>query len=669
MSDTQTKSKIQLKIGTKIFGGFLVLILLFAIIASIIFGTVNNINGIVENSSKVVNPTRDAINEWVTIVHRTRMLITNWVYLSTNDEDKQSLENIIEHEYGKIIKDLSRLQPEIPIAKKEIDSLLKKQIKLDTAKYDTAVFLAVMAERRYQALIEGSRQNIMDELKSFEDYEDPTKKLLAGDYVDQVVIPESNELISLLTKLGNMKDKATAESEAELISRMNTLKLITLLTGGVFVLLGLLFAYLLMRNITVPINYIRNIVVKMGRGELVDDKGAKFGRDEIGEMAVAMDSLVNGLKATTLFAKNIGDGKYDSEFKPLSDHDVLGNALLEMRSNLSRVADEDKKRNWATEGLAKFGEILRENTNDVNKLCDTVIGNLVKYLSANQGALYLVDDMEADDPTVSLMSCYAWDKKKYINQQIHRGEGLIGQAWQEKDIIFLTDVPNNYIRITSGLGDANPNCVLIVPLKVNDQIFGVVEIASFNVIREFEIEFVKKIAETLASTISTVKVNAKTQKLLEESQELTEQMRAQEEEMRQNMEELQATQEEMERGSAESESNMNAINSSVSVCEFGLDGNIQKANQNFLTAFGYSQAEVGGEAHKSLLHRDDKNYQDYRSFLNGLAQGRAWKGELKRSNKRGDVLWTWSSFNPIKNKSGEITRIMEISVEITAFKG
>jgi methyl-accepting chemotaxis protein len=69
------------------------------------------------------------------------------------------------------------------------------------------------------------------------------------------------------------------------------------------------------------------------------------------------------------------------------------------------------------------------------------------------------------------------------------------------------------------------------------------------------------------------------------------------------------------------------------------------------------------------LHRDDKNYQDYRTFLNGLTQGRTWKGELKRSNKRGDVLWTWSSFNPIKNKSGEITRIMEISVEITAFKG
>lgn len=656
MSDNQTKRKIQLKIGTKIFGGFLVLILLFAIIASIIFATVNNINGIVQNSSKVVNPTKDVINDWVTLVHRTRMLVTNWVYLSTNDDDKKSLNYIISNEY--------------PDIKERLNDLFEQnKANLKDGQVDSTAIIATRAFGKFDTLLIGANDNIITQLRSFEDYEDPTAKLLAGDYVDQVVIPESNDIIIALTKLSERQNKITSDSEAELLDRMSRLNLITLITGGVFVILGLLFAYLLMRNITVPINYIRDVVVKMGRGELVEDKGTKFGRDEIGEMAVAMDKLVNGLKATTLFAKNIGDGKYDSEFKPLSDHDVLGNALLEMRSNLSRVAEEDKKRNWATEGLAKFGEILRENTNDVNKLSDTVIANLVKYLGANQGALYLVDDMESDDPTVSLTSCYAWDKKKFLNQQIHRGEGLVGQAWQEKDIIFLTDVPNNYIRITSGLGDANPNCVLIVPLKVNDQIFGVVEIASFNVIRDFEIEFVKKIAETLASTISTVKVNAKTQKLLEESQELTEQMRAQEEEMRQNMEELQATQEEMERGSAESEANMTALNASVSVVEFGVDGTIQKANQNFLQTFGYTQSELAGEHHKTLLHRDDKNYQDYRTFLTSLVQGRSWKGEMKRSNKRGDQIFTWSSFNPIKNKSGEITRIMEISVEITAFKG
>ncbi len=652
MSDS-SKRRFQLKIGTKIFGGFLILIFLFTVIASIIFATVNNINDTVQNSSRVVNPTRDAINEWITLVHRSRMLITNWVYLSTNEEDKNALRFVISNQY--------------PDVKSKITTLMEESKKRngDNAADTSQAVLVSRAFKMFDNLLDNTQKNIVTQLTSFDDYEG-INKILAGDYVDSRIIPDSDSIISILTKVQERQNRITAEAEANLVKATTNLQRNTLLFGIAIIALGLTFAYLLMRNITTPINYIRDVVLKLGKGELVEDKKTKFGNDEIGEMAVATEQLVNGLKATTLFAKNIGDGKYDSNFKPLSDHDVLGNALLEMRSNLSRVADEDKKRNWATEGLAKFGELLRQNTNDVSKLSDTVTASLVKYLNANQGALYLIDDLESTEPTLSLIACYAWDKKKFINQKIHKGEGLVGQAWQEMDTVFLTDVPNNYIRITSGLGDANPNCILIVPLKLNEQIFGVVELASFTVLKDFEIDFVKKIAETLASTVSTVKVNAKTQRLLEESQELTEQMRAQEEEMRQNMEELQATQEEMERGQSEAETNMNAINSALAVCEFALDGSIQKANPKFLTLLGYTQTELNMEQFKSLLHRDDKQYQDYRSFLSNLAHGIPWKGELKRQTKRGDLVSMWSNFSPISNKAGEVVKIMELSVDLTS---
>jgi PAS domain S-box-containing protein len=647
MSDSK-KRDFKIKIGTKIFGGFVILILLFAIIASIIFATANNINKVVQNSSNVANPMGDAINEWVTLVHRSRMLATNWVFLSSNEADKAALRYIISNQY--------------PDVRDSIASLLthEDRITYDTQADSLQKIAIENASKMFDRLLEGVQGNIMTKLRTFEDYEDPTTKLLAGDYIDQVLIPESDSTIGILNKVQQSQIKITEEAESKLVEATRVLRRNTLIFGIAIIALGLTFAYLLMKNITTPINYIRDIVLKLGMGELVEDRTMKFGNDEIGEMAVATDKLVSGLKATTLFAKNIGEGKYNSEFAPLSKKDVLGNALLEMRANLSRVAEDDKKRSWATEGIAKFGELLRENTSDVNKLTDTLTANLVKYLNANQGALYLIDD--SAEPALTLASCYAWDKKKYINQKIMKGEGLVGQAWQEMDVIFLTDVPDNFIKITSGLGDANPNCILIVPLQSNDQIFGVLEIASFNVIQDFEIEFVKKISETLASTISTVKVNAKTQRLLEDSQELTEQMRAQEEEMRQNMEELQATQEEMERGQSETEINMKAINSAFAICEFGLDGNVTKANQNFLTLFGYTLAEVTSEQFKSLLHRDDKMYQDYRSFHSSLSSGKPWKGEMKRQNKRGDLISLWSSFTPIMNKAGEVTRIMEVSV-------
>lgn len=531
MEKEKKKFSIRLTIGNKILAGFLSLIILFIINATIIFFTGNNIDKVVATSSENIRPSKDAINELILMVTRSKMLITNWVYLQSNTEDKQALRDLQNFDYPALKEKVTKLMPLW-----ESDS---QRMLMDT------VFI------KFEAMME-AQKSVMSQLVTFENYEDALVKLLAEDAIESQIIPQTTAIIGLLDKIAAIQADVTAKSDSLLTTSTKRLRNITLILSAITVALGFFSAFIMIRSITVPVNYLKDIVVKLGKGELVEDKNTKFNNDEIGEMAKAMDNLVNGLKATTLFAENIGNGTYATEFKPLSEHDVLGNALINMRNNLSRVADEDKKRNWATEGLAKFGEILRTNTNDLDKLTDEIILNLVKYLKANQGAIYIVDDEQtSEDPTMSMKACYAWDKKKYLNHKIHRGEGLAGQAWQEGDLIYLTEVPQNYIRITSGLGDANPTSVLIVPLKLNEQIFGVVEIASFIEFRDFEIEFVQKIAESIASTISSVKVNARTQRLLEESQEMTEQMRAQEEEMRQNMEELQATQEGMKRQEVE----------------------------------------------------------------------------------------------------------------------
>jgi PAS domain S-box-containing protein len=645
MEIEKKKSRFRLTIGNKILAGFLALIIMFIVNVVIIFSRGNVIKSSVESSSEVYRPSQEAIQDFVLMVTRSQMLSTNWIYFQTNQDDQRALEELQQRQYPTLYKRIQDLK-----ATWESDS---QKLWMDTAflKFDTIMAI--------------QQESIMTKLRTFEDYEDPLTKLMAEDAIESQIIPRTRDLLHRLERIATNQKETTQQSDIEITESIEDLFRFTLILGGVIIVLGLGCAVWLMRSITRPVNFLKTIILKLGRGELVEERGRHFSNDEIGEMALATDNLVTGLKATTQFAESIGNGNYNTDFKPLSEHDVLGNALIEMRNNLAKVAEDDKKRNWATQGQAMFGEILRTNNNDLNKLADEIVSSLVKYLKANQGGLYIIDDtMTDDEQTMSMKACYAWDKKKYLNQKIFRGEGLSGQAWQEGDTVYLTDVPQNYVRITSGLGDANPTSVLIVPLKVNDQIFGVVEIASFSVFEAFEIEFVQKIAESIASTISTVKINARTHKLLEESQEMTEQMRAQEEEMRQNMEELQATQEEMQRSQSETESTLVAINSSLAVVEYHMDGIIAKANSNFLEIIGYTQDEVVGEHHRLLVSKEEKNSEEYRQFWKDLANGYPKKGVYKRINRRGEVISVRSSYAPITNRSGDVVKIMEIAYEI-----
>lgn len=541
MKEKQGKKRFTLNIGNKIFASFIVLVVLFAVNASIILYTTNNIKGIVTNSSQVINPSRDAINDLITLVHRSKMLITNWVYLQGNEDDKALLRAIIDKEY--------------PELKERISILMTKWEEGSEVNTDsTAQVRMGNALAKFEALLAGSSENIITKLTKFEDYEDPTTKMLSADYIDQFVVPQSAELIKALEHLREHQNEITAQSEVTMVSSTSNLLVLTLILSVGLIIIALFFASLLKRSITEPIQYVRNMIIKMSRGELEEDHHRKFSDDEIGEMAAAMDNLVKGLKATTLFAENIGKGNYDSEFKALSDKDVLGLALLTMRTNLLQVALDDKRRAWTSEGFAKFADILRTRTNNLDELSDNIIKNLVKYLNANQGALFLLNDTDPNDPFIEMVACYAYDRKKFLKKRINIGEGVTGQCIQERDTISMSDIPANYLKITSGLGDALPRHLVVVPLRLEEQIFGAVELASFQPIEPHHIEFIEKVAQSIASTISSAKVSAHTKYLLEQSQQMTEEMRAQEEEMRQNMEELQATQEQLLRNQRVSES-------------------------------------------------------------------------------------------------------------------
>ncbi|AHM63267.1 histidine kinase hamp region domain protein [Flammeovirgaceae bacterium 311] len=315
--------------------------------------------------------------------------------------------------------------------------------------------------------------------------------------------------------------------------------------SALLLITSLVILFAVVQKLLRPLDTMVRITQRVSEGDLTAEK-VNAGKDEIGQMSHAFETLMAGLRKTTEFANQIGQGNLQAEFTALSDKDVLGHALLSMRDNLKAVAEEDKKRSWTTEGIAKFGDILRTNNDNYETLANSVLTELVKYLKANQGSMFIISG-EGSEKYLELVATYAWNRRRYRDARFEIGEGLIGQAVLEKDYVYLTDVPANYINITSGLGDANPRSILIMPLKVNDEVVGALELAFFHTLEQYQIDFVEKVCENIALTLSTVQVNETTIHLLEEARQITEEKRATEEELLQNQEELQATQEEMNR--------------------------------------------------------------------------------------------------------------------------
>lgn len=293
--------------------------------------------------------------------------------------------------------------------------------------------------------------------------------------------------------------------------------------------------------------------VSMGNLDVTVNEDVKKSDDETGQMNIALDKIIHDLKETAEFARQVGEGNLDHNIELLSESDHLRSALLEMRKKLKEAAElqeekrlDEEKRSWANEGLAKLNEILRKQ-DDVDELSYQILSFIINYMEANQGGIFIKNDEDPNNITFDLKSFYAFNRRKFIKKSFELGEGLVGNCALERMKIHLTEIPQDYIQVTSGLGGANPKSLILIPMKMEEEVLGVIEIASFESFEQHHIQFLEDASLSIASSLNMAATNKRTSELLEKTQQQAEEMAAQEEEMRQNMEELQATQEESTR--------------------------------------------------------------------------------------------------------------------------
>jgi CheY-like chemotaxis protein/HAMP domain-containing protein len=224
--------------------------------------------------------------------------------------------------------------------------------------------------------------------------------------------------------------------------------------------------------------------------------------------------------------------------------DELKGNLNRMIGNLKETTERNQEQDWLKTNLAKFSRMM-QGQKDLSTVSRLIMSELTPLVSAHHGAFFIVDN-EANTPILKLIASYAYKQRKHLANRFHFGEGLVGQSALEKKPILLTSVPDDYVHITSGLGEAPPRNIVVLPILFEGEVKAVVELASFQPFSQIHQLFLDQLAESVGVVLNMIAANMRTEELLQQSQALTGELQDQSEELRKQQEELRKSNSDLE---------------------------------------------------------------------------------------------------------------------------
>jgi len=341
--------------------------------------------------------------------------------------------------------------------------------------------------------------------------------------------------------------------------------LIVVISGIVLTIISLLFTYFVIGRLIHPLLKLTNIANNIACGDLEYEQ-IETANDEIGQVLLSFEEVIKSFGEITEVCKavaggdfsktvtvrgdkdilgesvnqmgrtlssvvkqtnRIAEGDYSRDITPQSDDDELGIALADMTVKLRETIAENTRENWFKTGAGRLNDRMRGEQKTVD-LAQRIVGELAKYLDAQIGTIYLNDS----EDSLKMVGSYAFTNRKGISNEFKFGEGLVGQAAIEKKSIVVTDVPDDYMPVTSGTGRAKAKNIVVVPLLYEDEVAGAIEFGSFHEFSGDQLEFIENCAESIAIAINSANSRTKMAELLEQTQRQSEELERQQEELR-----------------------------------------------------------------------------------------------------------------------------------------
>ncbi|HTJ53139.1 MAG TPA: GAF domain-containing protein [Cyclobacteriaceae bacterium] len=480
-----------------------------------------------------------------------------------------------------------------------------------------------------------------------------TRKIVVEDF-DRYYLDLREKALNILDTiyLETIRDEEQAQHE------ISNMMLLFYILSATLALTIFIIIRIIARSMLVPITETRTTLELLSKGQIPNIKDYN-GKDELSGMLHSLKGFSLHMNKLMGFVSNVAKSNFQEEASMFEGKGPIAEALINMRDSLKNSALLEAQNNWTIQGLADLGNLIRQQEG-LDKLYDQILAYIIKYLKANQGALYVVEN-NADQIHLKMNAVYAYARKKFITGSVRPGEGLVGQAYLERGMIILKEIPDDYIKIHSGLGGALPNHLIVSPLITNDKVYGVMEIASFKIFQPHQIDLISKFSEQIASAIAARQINTNTQKLLNELQQKTEAMKIQEDNMRENIEELFGTYGETQHSLTETQAREHFLQSLLDTVEqdiITVDNNYnvlhqKKYNRETLRKIFRNEIK-SGENILPLLN------DDLKSSIQEMLNNTFSQQEIGKLNNHNIQITTKPLYDQKRNITGAAIFIMEI---------
>ncbi|WP_375473897.1 HAMP domain-containing protein, partial [uncultured Nostoc sp.] len=251
--------------------------------------------------------------------------------------------------------------------------------------------------------------------------------------------------------------------------------------------------------------------------------------DNVNELAATLTTQLRAI-AEVATAVTKGDLTRSIAVEALGEVAILKDNINQMIANLRETTQKNTEQDWLKTNLAKFTRML-QGQRDLETVSKLILSELAPLVGAQHGVFFLMEYGE-HTPYLKLISSYAYRERRHLANRFHLGEGLVGQCALEKERILLTEVPSDYVRISSGLGEATPLNAVVLPVLFEGQVTAVIELASFRRFSEIHLTFFDQLTESIAIVLNTIAASMRTEELLKQSQSLAEELQTQQSELR-----------------------------------------------------------------------------------------------------------------------------------------